>query len=30
MAGVMVVAIVIAIVVLWTIVRPATVPPLEA
>jgi DHA1 family bicyclomycin/chloramphenicol resistance-like MFS transporter len=30
MAGVMVVAIVIAITVLWTIVRPATVPPLEA
>jgi DHA1 family bicyclomycin/chloramphenicol resistance-like MFS transporter len=30
MAGVMVVAIVIAIAVLWTIVRPATVPPLEA
>lgn len=30
MGGVMVVAIVIAIAVLWTIVRPATVPPLEA
>ncbi|MFT4284184.1 MAG: multidrug effflux MFS transporter [Protaetiibacter sp.] len=30
MAGVMVAAIVIAIVVLWTVVRPRTVPPLEA
>lgn len=30
MAGVMVVAIVIAIIVLWTVVRPSTVPPLEA
>jgi DHA1 family bicyclomycin/chloramphenicol resistance-like MFS transporter len=30
MAGVMVVAIAIGITVLWTVVRPATVPPLEA
>ncbi|QEO08724.1 multidrug effflux MFS transporter [Protaetiibacter larvae] len=30
MAGVMLVAIAIAIVVLWTVVRPRTVPPLEA
>lgn len=30
MAGVMVVAICVAIVVLWTVVRPRTVPPLEA
>ncbi len=30
MGGVMVVAVVIAIIVLWTVVRPRTVPPLEA
>jgi len=30
MAGVMVIAVVIAIIVLWTVVRPRTVPPLEA